>query len=315
MAIINNIDQLKETARVNADSKYENWLIYLNDARDHFLVNYLGLSLVEKLEELDPASSADEDKKTIKVLLLARRVLGPYAVMLSTDEMSILTGSGGHTVAKSDKLAPASDAKIARAAASLLERAWKNLECLLEYLDENSTDFPEWKNSKYFKNRQTKYFASAEIFQDAGLIDIEYSRLTFEKLRQLIIRIEKSELKQLLYDDVEALIFNPGADEIEQAKAASLLEKIRAYIGAKVGELHTSEQTKRQRSQNAKLEYKAVIRPLYSDELDNDLNYYVKQSKFWANEIIKMLPDFGVDLSDSKLEWDNEGKKIFSAIT
>ena len=314
MALINNIDQLKETARVNADAQFGNYLIYLNDARDHFLVNYLGLPIVEKLESIDPASTADVDKKYIRILPRVRRILGPYAVMLSTDEMSILTGSSGHTVTKSDKLAPASDAKIAKSANSMLERAWLNLESLLEFLEENIADYPEWEKSKYFKNRQTKYFSSADVFQDAGLIDIDYSRLTFEKLRQLIIRIEESEVTGFITDDIETFMLQPKDEEKE--KAALLLKKVRAFIGSRVGELHTSDNTRKQRSKYNNLEYKAMIRPLYKDESDNNPNYYAEQSIFWKDKIISMLPDLGFEPDNSgKLDWNNEGKKIFSAIT
>lgn len=312
MAIINNIAELKETARVNADTPFENYKIFLNDARDHFLVNYLGVGLVEKLENVNPNSSDENDLVFIKILSLVRRILGPYAVMLSTDEMSIHTGNNGHTVAKTDKLAPASDAKIAKAANSLLERTWKNLEYLLEYLEERIDKYPEWKESRYFKNSQTKYFPTAAVFQDAGLIDIEYSRLTFEKLRQLIIRIEKSEVKSFLPGEIEKLIFSP--DEEKKEKAASLLEKVRAFIGARVAELHTSQNTRIQRTKYNNLEYKAIVRPLYKDENDNDLNYYATQALYWKGEIVSMLPELGANMNTGKVNWDNEDKKIFSAI-
>ncbi|MDU1893062.1 MAG: DUF6712 family protein [Dysgonomonas sp.] len=313
MAIINNIEQLKETARVNKDTPFINWMPFLNDARDHFLTNYLGRKLIAKLDEVDTASTADDDKIYIAILPMVRRVLGPYAVYLSTDELSINTGDNGHTVAKSDKLAPASDAKIAKAANSLLERAWNNLEFLLEYLEENIDSVPEWKESQYYQNCKTKYFPSAFVFQDAGLIDIEYSRLTFEKLRQLIIRIERSEVKHFISNEVEEIIFSPEDDKKD--KAALLLSMVRAYIGSKVGELHTSQNTRVQRAKYNNLEYKAIIRPLYKDESDNNPNYYANQALHWQNEIISMLPDLGIENFTGKIDWSNEGKKIFSAIT
>ncbi|MDR0824589.1 MAG: hypothetical protein LBN74_05805 [Prevotella sp.] len=314
MAIINNIEQLKETVKVNKDSPFLNWVIFLNDARDHFLVNYLGSSLVERLEGPDTVDVADDDKKYSRILPLARRALGPYAVMLSTDEMSINTGDGGHTVTKSDKLTPASDAKIAKASDSLHERAWRNLECLLEYLHGHESDYPEWKESKYYKNRQTSYFPSAEVFQDSGLIDIKYSRLTFEKLRQLIISIEKTEVKPLLPETLENQLFISAEGNAGDLDLSSLLGKIRAYIGARVAELHTSQTTRVQRSKYNNLEYKAVIRPLYSDESTDLRNYYATQAAYWKSEIISMLPGLGVDLTGSKIDWNNKDKKIFSAI-
>lgn len=310
MAIFNTIDELKTTVKINASSPFENWLIYIGDARDQFLVPYLGFEIVDKLEQLDAVSTSDEDKKYINILPMVRRVLGPFAVSLSTDEMSIRTGDAGHTVEKSDKVAPASDAKIARAYESLLSRGWENLELLLEYLESNSNDYPEWKQSKFYKNRQTKYFPSSEVFQDAGLIDIEYSRLTFEKLRQLIIRIEETEVADLLTAELEEQLFTNSDDP----KLLLLLKRVRAYIGSRVAELHTSQTTRVQRSKNNNLEYKGVIRPLYADEPSSDQNYYKAQAAYWLGEITVMLPDLGVAVSNGKVDWNNKDRHLFSAL-
>lgn len=307
MAFFKTTDDLKLTVKINASSPFENWQIYIADARDMFLVPYLGFDIVEKLEKVDEESSVADDVKYIKILPLVRRALGPFAVSMSTDEMSIYFGDAGHTVTKSDRMAPASDAKIARAAESLLLRGWNNLELLLEFLDKHIADYPEWEESKFFKNRQTTYFSSSEVFQDAGLIDIEYSRLTFEKLRQLIIRIEKTEVTPLITDTIEEKILLPCANQ----KELLLLERIRAYIGARVAELHTSQTTRVQRSRNNNLEYKGIVRPLYSDEADNNQNYYKVQAEYWMGKIISMLPDLGLSTSENKIDWDNEGKHIF----
>jgi hypothetical protein len=58
----------------------------------------------------------------------------------------------------------------------------------------------------------------------------------------LIIRIEKSEVTGFISDDVEKYILNPS--EENKLKSALLLEKVQAYIGSKVGELHTSQNTR-----------------------------------------------------------------------
>lgn len=314
MAIINNIDDLRQTIKVDVDTPFESWIIFLNDARNQFLVNYLGLELIEKLESINQSSASEADQKYLRLLSLARGVLGPYAGQLAMDELSINTGDQGHTVTKTDRLTPASDSKIAKVASSMLERAWNNLELLLEYLENNISDYPEWKNSRFYANYKTKYFSSAVSFQDAGLIDINYSRLTFEKLRHLIIRLEKSEVSTLITDKVESFIFDTKNTDEDKKKSNLILGKIRAFLGARVGELHTSQTTRIQRSKNNNLEYKAIIRPLYSDESENNLNYYSAQARYWKDEIQKLLPDLGVDLADSKLNWSNKDKKIFSSI-
>lgn len=304
MAIIKNIEQLKLTVKVNKSSPFEVWEIFLNNAQNIILTKYLGVDLINRLESIDENSTDEGDKKYLKVLPLARQVLGPLAIALSTDETSINTGDSGHTVTRSETLAPASDSKIEKANASLENRAWNNLEVLLEYLEENISDFPELRNSHYFRFCRTKYFLSAAVFQESGLVDISYSRLCFEKLRQLIIGIEKTEVRELVTESVDDVIFS---DE----KYESLIERIRAFIGARVAELHTSQTTRIQRSKYNSLEFKAVVRPLYCDREDTG-NYYSEQVRYWQGKILEGLSELGVDISGGKMDFNSDERKLFN---
>ena len=99
------------------------------------------------------------------------------------------------------------------------------------------------------------------------------------------------------------------SDEKKEARRLRLVECIRAYIGNRVAALHTSQTTRVQRSQNNTLEYQAVIRPLYGD-LEDTGNYYTRQSDFWKNEIIELLPDFGVDFSGDALKFNAPERSI-----
>lgn len=64
------------------------------------------------------------------------------------------------------------------------ERGWNNLDKLLEHLGSHENDYPEWKESRYYKNQANDhYLNSAREFQDYGKVNIDYSRLTFEKFR------------------------------------------------------------------------------------------------------------------------------------
>ena len=306
------IVQLSEVAKINKSTPWNIFQIFLNDAKTAFLTPYLGASLLAKLESIDESSTAAEDKPYTALIPMVRRTLGPYAVGLATDEMSIATGDSGHTVVKSVTATPASDAKIAKAKESLFSRAWANMEVLLSYLEANSESITEWKDTRYQKNRKTTYFASAEEFQDNGLVDIGYSRLTFEKLRSLIIRIENSEVANLL-GSVAGIILATTEDATQLAKNNKMLVLVRAFIGTRVAELHTSKNTRVQRSKNAELEYNAVIHPLYADESEDTVNYFTQQAAYWYGKILESLSeDFSVDES-GKVDWNDKDKHVFFA--
>jgi hypothetical protein len=301
------IDQLAEVAKVNRNTPWNVFRIYINDSIPVFLVPYLGTSLLDKLQSTDEASTAEADAKYVKLIPMVRRTLGPFAVGSSTDEASISTGDSGHTVAKSDKFSPASDNKIALAKESLLSRAWDNMEILLAYLEDHSADYTEWKDTRYHKNRKTKYFASAEEFQDNGLVDIDYSRLAFERLRMLVMRVEQSEVANLLATNESAVI--SGTEE----KDRKMLALVRQFIGARVAQLHTSKTTRVQRSKSGELEFKAVIRPAFDDESTDWENYYTQQADFWRGRILEALASDYETQASGKVDWDNADKHIFFA--
>ncbi|OJU34617.1 MAG: hypothetical protein BGN96_13740 [Bacteroidales bacterium 45-6] len=301
------IDQLAEVAKVNRNSPWNVFRIYIEDAKAQFLLPYLGSSLLGKIEATAETSQAEADAKYLALIPMVRRALGPYAVGISTDEASISTGDSGHTVAKSDKFSPASDNKIALAKESLLSRAWVNMEILLAYLEEHSADYQEWKDTRYHKNRKTKFFASAEEFQDHGLVDIDYSRLAFERLRMLVMRVEQSEVANLLGGNETAVV--SGTED----KDKKMLALVRQFIGARVAQLHTSKTTRVQRSKSAELEFKAVIRPAFDDESTDWENYYTQQADFWRGKILEALAADYETQASGKVDWDNEGKHIFFA--
>ena len=85
--------------------------------------------------------------------------------------------ASGHTVTRTTDKAPASDAKIEKATESLFNRGWSNLDNALRYLQNNLGKYPEWKNTEV--SHGTRLFKNATEFQEKGLVNIDYSSLTF----------------------------------------------------------------------------------------------------------------------------------------
>jgi hypothetical protein len=313
MSLITNIEQYKLTVRVNKSIPFDTVQIYLNDAQGKYLNYYLGASLLARLEAIqEPPTEADQTYLPVRAL--AVQSLGPLAEALGTHERSITTGDSGHTVARTDSLAPASEVKIKQALESLLARGWQHIEELLEYLEANAADFPEWQQSKYYRNARTHFFGSAEEFQDAGLVDIDRSRMTFEKFRQLIIRIERAEVQPAVSDEIYNSIFVELEDAEQEALRLKLLSACRAYIGSRVAELHTSTQTHQQRAQNSNtIEYRPTIRPLYADTGATG-NYYAEQSRYWMSQIESVIGQLVEEPDDSgKIEWNSFHRRIFNS--
>jgi hypothetical protein len=308
MALINNIDTLKKTVKINKSGCYETIEPFLEDAERFYIEPYLGQALMSKLDGASIESAGNIGTLYKNII----RALGPFAYMLAVHEGSINFGDAGYTVLRTDSLAPASDAKIAAARESAEYRAWQNLEYLIVYLEENAESFPEWEQSRYRQLPLPRFFRTAVEFQSAGMVNLFNSRLAFEKLIDIIRRIEETEIRDLIPAEINESIGDPYTNVLSNAEEL-LVKVIRAYTASRVAAIHTSQTTRVQRTEVAHPEFRPVIRPLYEDIADTG-NYYDKQAEYFKGKIIDELRDnFDVDVTGA-LNWNTQDKKLFCDI-
>jgi len=325
--IINSIEQLKETAKINASAELEVFQPFLREARDVFLVRYLGEELVEVLENLEPrtknqepredasASLSDRTEKLSVLLDKTRQCLGAMALWLGNAELSVRIGDSGFTVEKRDNFVPATDTKIAQVKETLERRAFNYLDLILEYLEKNSADFPEWKDSRFYTLRGGNYVVSATQFQDDGLVDIAYSRLAFESFRSAMSMIEARFIEKLIGRPLDKRLREKLKNDVAFSSAEDeLVLNIRRFVACKIGELHTSEKSKTNRETDKQQEFRPVVRPIYIDP-DYTGNWFADQADFYLAEIQRILnenaDEFGIEPFESALKWNDANRKIF----
>lgn len=306
MIIFENIEELKKTVKINASMPWESISPFVDDAFDLYFRNFLGNKFAYLISD---TVSSEMDK--LKPYL--QRALGPMAVLLGTPEMSINIGDTGHTVQRTDKLAPASDAKIEKVIESLEFRAWNNVERLLEFLEENVADYPEWKKSTFYSGNNNYYLNSAREFQDLGKVNINYSRLTFEAVKPAMAQLELR-LRRILTTTVDerlrAVLNNP------EGIFKQLIDRSRIWIACKTAVIYTSQTTRIQRTAINRPEWKPVIYPLYND-LENTGNFYDEQAALMEADIIEIMNENADELGIEKIEpmnWNSDDKKIFCDI-
>ena len=305
--LIRDLKTLKQTVKIaksGADNPNEElgaMLPFVRDAQRFYIEPYLGRDLIKQLESI--ISLQTSQQKYADLLPEVQRALGPLAYMLATHESSIGFGDAGHTVTRTDTLAPASDEKVRRAQETAEFRGWQNLEYLLDFLEQNIAIYPEWKCSRYFRNPRPKYFINAADFN--LFVNINNSRLTFEKITQLIRNIEQTEIADLV-----PLEINNPFDGTLSNDYKRLITFIRPYIAFRVAALHTSQPTNEQQVKKQLPEYKPVILPLY-ENIANAGNYYQNQSDYYRSNIIEALYTlFDIDKS-SALKFNTQENKIF----
>jgi len=309
-AIISTIDELHKTVKINVSTKIDVFEPFLQQARDIILVRYLGFELVEILE-----GDTIPDRAT-KLLTLTQYALGPLAIWVGNAELSVRISDSGFTVAmKAGEYGAASDTKIGKVEESLERRGFQYLDQVLEYLELHADQFPEWTQSRYYTLRSGNYIQSATQFQEIGLVDIDYSRLTFESFRPIMSMIEMRFITELLTETLDTSL-RAKLDTQQSAAEKELIGSIRRFVACKTAEIHTSQASKTNRSGASNNEYKPVIRPLYAD-IQNEGNYFAEQGDYFYTKIKQTLNkyavEFGIESVSEAMDFNSAESKIFNS--
>lgn len=279
-AIISSIDQLKKTVKVNAKLPYDAVEPFLQSARDIYLVRYLGEEMVAMLED----NEVPERLTTLHALVC--KALGPLAVWMGNAELSVRISDSGFTVAKQDGTsgyAPASDTKIAKVEESLERRGFQYLDQVLEYLEANAANFPEWTNSRYYTLRGGNYIQSAVQFQELGLVDINYSRIKFENLRTQMSIAEQRFVTETIGETLDTSLrskLNSAQTQTEPEKI--MIATIRKFVACKCA----------------------------------GTPYYDEQAEYFYSKIqqllVKYATELNVELATSAPEFNADDKRIYN---
>lgn len=284
MILINSIDQLRKYVKVNASTDWDTYKPFVSDAQEKYITPYFGDALIESIQ--------GDDTDVLRERIC--RALGPFSLALATDELSINFGETGHTVTRTETLAPASDAKIQKATESLLERGWHNLDHAVRYAMFNGVKYPGWAESEFAKRIGTELFSNHNDFQDNGLIDINSSPLTFSRLRMLIKRIEKSETLLMVPSDV---VYNDSS---------KLFSAMQAYTASRVAELLTNSSADKSLKDNPPIQF-------LSNGNDDSQNYYAQQSVYWSGVVSNILISEHGQEDPNTIKWNEQSKKVFIA--
>lgn len=304
------INELRKTVKVVKNVSLDVLDPFIKTAKDIYLVRYLGSELITKLE----SDNLNEDYS--KLMELVRLSLGPLAIWLGTAELSVRLSDSGFTVEKKgEEFVPASDKKIESVSDSLEKRGFQYLDKALEFLELNKSKFPEWSRSKYYTLRAGNYIRSAVQFQELGLVDIDYSRLTFETLRPLMSNIEERFITGLIGEDLDTAL-RSKLDGQQTAVEAKLIAAVRKFVACKTAELYTSHASKRNRTGSEFREYKPLVRPVYADTADTG-NFYAEQAAYYLAKVQQTLnkyaDDFGIVPVNDAIEFNSDEQHIYFA--
>lgn len=286
-----SIEALRAFVKLNASMPWETFKPYLDSAVDLFCDRYVTGDFID-------AHASDSTFK-----LMCQKVLAPLAVYEAADEMSIAIGDSGITVQNDQgKRSPASDQKIAAAKRAMLQRSHGALSRLLAYILE--TYAQDAASLPLLRKVEGLAVPSLEVFERYVSLDSDHVSYF------LLVPVLRTIQNRLAADIGEELMTRLLSSDDEAEKA--IAGKIRAYCTYQCAYLNTSDMTRKERgrSYGSKVEWSAVVRPLYSDLIESG-NWYKQVADETLTEIRSMIAALPGGDDDDAAPFDGHGRHVF----
>ncbi|MCX6267042.1 MAG: hypothetical protein NTW16_06755 [Bacteroidetes bacterium] len=212
--LISTIAQLRAASSVNVSNNIDNWLPYLSDAEEMFIIPVIGqplydLMLAHTLYDPNPRNPEVDDELGTgdqspdaptadlvillydELLLKIRKSIALYALFLGVDEMSLSISSAGIQVIQSDTHKAAPQYQIMNLKETYLTRAHRQIDLILKFLTQNTSAFDQ-----YYHPSTPCFIRNADEFQVYS--DIHSSRRVFLSLLPVMGSIEQKYIKPTL---------------------------------------------------------------------------------------------------------------------
>ena len=292
--LFTDAEAMRSVVKINASIPWSSMLPYLDSAWQMFLLSYFSASFL----------SGVADNNTV-FWEHVRRALGPLAVYLSADEMSISIGDSGITVQNDQgKRSPASDAKIAAAKQNLKQRGLAALSDAIRYVLESDMDYTSCRRLKELKKLLIHDIDTFEL-----CVSLDGNYIAFFELVPIMRGVQSNLRKDIgatLFDS----LFSPDSELL-----ATLGSVCRDYIAYRCAELHTTMTTRQQRGRPGAVEWKPVLRPLY-DDIEDTGNWYATMAAQALDEIHSLIEEnaeeLGIERTSCADEWNGPHKRIFN---
>ena len=224
-SIVTNISQVKEASTINLTNLLKNWQPYINEAEKVFIKPFIGVECYQQLIDIANASGS-WDSSMDEVMELARTAVSLYALYLGIDEMAVSVSSQGIQVIANDTHKPAPQYAVMNLRETWIARAHRNMDFLLEYLDEHREVFTTFSPAT-----KGLFITSAKHFQK--YVDIRESRRLYVSLQPIMKSVERKYILQTLgkeyFEEIKEKI-NGSASEELSADDQTILDLIEPAV-------------------------------------------------------------------------------------
>ena len=235
-------EQAKDHLKINATLNEATFAPFIPDAEKKYVKPFIGKELFALLDTWAIGQDAEEDPELAALYPYVVAVVSRGTMFIASPHMDLNIGESGFSVTSTQNLSPASRERVKDYKESLEDLTWSNVESLLQFLEENKIDYPDWVASDAYTMQVRNLINSAVQFDKE--VDIDQSRLTFQKLRKHMDNVEEMRVKTLISPE----LFNYLIGKIKNGTDLStnetkLVEHLRTFVANEVASKHLDRDT------------------------------------------------------------------------
>lgn len=235
-------EQAKDHLKINATLNEATFAPFIPDAEKKYVKPFIGKELFALLDTWAIGQDAEENPELAALYPYVVAVVSRGTMFIASPHMDLNIGESGFSVTSTQNLSPASRERVKDYKESLEDLTWSNVESLLQFLEENKIDYPNWVASDAYTMQVRNLINSAVQFDKE--VDIDQSRLTFQKLRKHMDNVEEMRVKTLISPE----LFNYLIGKIKNGTDLStneskLVEHLRTFVANEVASKHLDRDT------------------------------------------------------------------------
>jgi len=235
-------EQAKDHLKINATLNEATFAPFIPDAEKKYVKPFIGKELFALLDTWAIGQDAEENPELAALYPYVVAVVSRGTMFIASPHMDLNIGESGFSVTSTQNLSPASRERVKDYKESLEDLTWSNVESLLQFLEENKIDYPDWVASDAYTMQVRNLINSAVQFDKE--VDIDQSRLTFQKLRKHMDNVEEMRVKTLISPE----LFNYLIGKIKNGtdlftNESKLVEHLRTFVANEVASKHLDRDT------------------------------------------------------------------------
>lgn len=230
MALFDSIEELKKhNSSIAKGLSLGVVQSFIDDAISKHLVEAIGKSMFSELVEAKSAE-VDPTSKMSDLLHLTQKACAHLAIANYVPFGSVLLSDSGAHVHSSSNQLPASDAKLSALRKQAMDEGYHALETLVDFLENNLSEFPAYADSEAHQNNRSLFINSARDFSLS--VSVVVNVRLFTQMRNEISHVERDSIEPILGDDLTASLRDKMKSNTPLSKVeTSLLKHIQSALG------------------------------------------------------------------------------------